>query len=81
MELWQIQIWDLNIQMAIILISLRSPIDSLYKRSGNPPHYLQLIYHPPQGNLYNCHLNEGLISQKEGFGGRTGVYETWKIDL
>lgn len=25
-------------------------------------------------------LNEGLISQKEGFGGRTNVYETWKID-
>ena len=30
------------------------------------------------GRIY---LNEGLISQKEGFGGRTGVYETWKIDL
>ena len=24
-------------------------------------------------------LNEGLISQKEGFGGRTNVYETWRI--
>ncbi len=26
-------------------------------------------------------LNEGLIAQKEGFGGRTGVYETWEIEL
>lgn len=26
-------------------------------------------------------LNEGLISQKEGFGGRTNVYQTWKIEL
>ena len=25
------------------------------------------------------YLNEGLISQKEGFGGRTGVYEIWEI--
>ena len=29
---------------------------------------------------YSGHyLNEGLISQKEGFGGRTNVYQTWKI--
>lgn len=27
------------------------------------------------------YLNEGLISQKESFGGRTGVYEKWKIVL
>lgn len=26
-------------------------------------------------------LNQGLISQKEGFGGRTNVYETWEIEL
>ncbi len=26
-------------------------------------------------------LNEGLIAQKEGFGGRTVVYKTWKINL
>lgn len=30
------------------------------------------------GGMY---LNEGLISQKEGFGGRTNVYEMWEIDL
>ena len=28
------------------------------------------------GRIY---LNEGLISQKEGFGGRTGVYEIWEL--
>ena len=27
------------------------------------------------------YLNEGLISQKEGFGGRTIIYQTWKIVL
>lgn len=26
-------------------------------------------------------LNDGLCAQKEGFGGRTGVYEIWKLDL
>lgn len=26
-------------------------------------------------------LNEGLIAQKEGFGGRTFVYQTWKIEI
>lgn len=26
-------------------------------------------------------LNEGLISQKEGFGGRTAVYQTWEINI
>ena len=30
------------------------------------------------GKIY---LNEGLAAQKEGFGGRTGVYEIWEIDL
>ena len=27
------------------------------------------------------YLNEGLISQKEGFGGRTNIYQTWKITI
>jgi len=27
------------------------------------------------------YLNEGLIAQKEGFGGRTYVYDTWRIDV
>lgn len=30
------------------------------------------------GKIY---LNEGLISQKEGFGGRTGVYDIWEIAI
>lgn len=30
------------------------------------------------GKIY---LNEGLCSQKEGFGGRTGVYEIWDIKI
>lgn len=30
------------------------------------------------GRIY---LNEGLCSQKEGFGGRTGVYEIWEMDV
>ena len=31
-----------------------------------------------RGKIY---LNEGLCSQKEGFGGRTGVYEIWELNL
>lgn len=27
------------------------------------------------------YLNEGLIAQKEGFGGRTNVYETWEMKI
>ncbi|MCR5063553.1 MAG: GNAT family N-acetyltransferase [Treponema sp.] len=27
------------------------------------------------------YLNEGLISQKEGFGGRTNIYQTWKLSF
>ncbi len=27
------------------------------------------------------YMNEGLISQKEGFGGRTNIYDTWIIDV
>ena len=27
------------------------------------------------------YLNDGLISQKEGFGGRTNVYEMWKLNI
>lgn len=30
------------------------------------------------GKIY---LNEGLCSQKEGFGGRTGVYEIWELKI
>lgn len=30
---------------------------------------------------YGRVLNEGLISQKEGFGGRTLVYNTWRLDI
>ena len=26
-------------------------------------------------------LNEGLIAQKEGFGGRTAVYTTWRVEI
>lgn len=27
------------------------------------------------------YLNEGLVSQKEGFGGRTNVYRIWELDI
>ena len=27
------------------------------------------------------YLNTGLISQKEGFGGRTAIYQTWEISV
>lgn len=30
---------------------------------------------------FGHYLNEGLIFQKEGFGGRTNIYQTWKITI
>ncbi len=40
-------------------------------------HWLDFGISTEHGKIY---LNEGLISQKEGFGGRTGVYEIWQIE-
>lgn len=52
-----------------------STIIEKYKESKN---YLDFGISSEDGGKT---LNEGLISQKEGFGGRTNVYETWKINL
>lgn len=46
-----------------------------YKSTKN---WLDFGISTENGGLY---LNEGLISQKEGFGGRTNVYEMWEITL
>ena len=40
--------------------------------------WLDLGISTEHGRVY---LNEGLIAQKEGFGGRTGVYEIWEMDF
>lgn len=44
-----------------------------YKESKN---WLDFGISTERGKIY---LNEGLAAQKEGFGGRTGVYEIWEI--
>lgn len=46
-----------------------------YKSTKN---WLDFGISTENGGLY---LNEGLISQKEGFGGRTNIYEMWEIKL
>jgi len=46
-----------------------------YKQSK---HFFDFGISTENGGLY---LNEGLISQKESFGGRTVAYTTWRLDL
>ena len=40
--------------------------------------WLDFCISTEHGKIY---LNEGLCSQKEGFGGRTGVYEIWELNI
>lgn len=41
-------------------------------------HWLDFGISTEHGKVY---LNKGLCAQKEGFGGRTGVYEIWRMNL
>lgn len=52
-----------------------STVIDLYK---NNKKWLDFGISTEHGKIY---LNEGLCSQKEGFGGRTGVYETWELKV
>ena len=53
-------------------------ISTAIERYKNTKQWMDFGISTEHGRIY---LNEGLISQKEGFGGRTGVYEIWEIDL
>lgn len=53
-------------------------ISTVIEKYRNDKLWLDFGISSENGGQY---LNEGLISQKEGFGGRTNVYETWEILL
>ena len=53
-------------------------VSTVIEKYKNTKKWLDFGISTEHGMIY---LNEGLCSQKEGFGGRTGVYEIWNINL
>lgn len=53
-------------------------VSKVIERYKDTKKWLDFGISTEHGKIY---LNEGLCSQKEGFGGRTGVYEIWEIAL
>lgn len=53
-------------------------ISTVIERYKDSKLWLDFGISTEHGKVY---LNEGLVSQKEGFGGRTGVYEIWKMNI
>lgn len=53
-------------------------INTLIERYCSSKMWLDFGISTEHGRIY---LNEGLIAQKESFGGRTGVYEIWEIEI
>ena len=53
-------------------------VSSVMEQYKDSKKWLDFGISSEHGRIY---LNEGLSAQKEGFGGRTGVYYIWEIDL
>ena len=53
-------------------------VATVMEQYKNSKRWLDFGISTEHGRVY---LNEGLIAQKEGFGGRTGVYGIWEINL
>lgn len=53
-------------------------INTIIEKYKNNKRWLDFGISTEHGKIY---LNEGLVAQKEGFGGRTGVYEIWKLKI
>lgn len=53
-------------------------VATVIEKYKNSKKWLDFGISTEHGKIY---LNEGLCSQKEGFGGRTGVYEIWKLKI
>lgn len=51
-------------------------VNTVIEKYKNNKKWLDFGISTEHGKIY---LNEGLCSQKEGFGGRTGVYEIWEL--
>lgn len=63
---------------ARVIGALDLAVASVIERYKNSKKWLDFGISTEHGRVY---LNEGLCSQKEGFGGRTGVYEIWEINV
>ncbi len=63
---------------ARIIGALDLAIAMVIEKYKNTKKWLDFGISTEHGKVY---LNEGLCSQKEGFGGRTGVYEIWELKL
>ena len=53
-------------------------VSTVIEKYKNSKKWLDFGISTEHGKIY---LNEGLCSQKEGFGGRTGVYEIWELKI
>ena len=53
-------------------------VETVMERYRGNKHWLDFGISTEHGRIF---LNEGLIAQKEGFGGRTGIYEIWELTL
>lgn len=63
---------------ARIIGALDLTISTVIEKYKDTKKWLDFGISTEHGKLY---LNEGLCSQKESFGGRTGTYEIWEINL
>ena len=63
---------------ARMLGALDLTIDYIMEKYRIDKKWLDFGISTEHGRIY---LNEGLVAQKEGFGGRTGIYEIWEINI
>lgn len=63
---------------ARIIGALDLAVNTVIEKYKNNKRWLDFGISTEHGKVY---LNKGLCSQKEGFGGRTGVYEIWELKL
>ena len=63
---------------ARIIGALDLTISTVIDKYKNSKKWLDFGISTEHGKIY---LNEGLCSQKEGFGGRTDVYEIWELNV
>lgn len=63
---------------ARVIGALDLTIHSIIEHYKSEKMWLDFGISTERGRIY---LNEGLVAQKEGFGGRTGCYEVWELSI
>lgn len=63
---------------ARIIGALDLAVASVIERYSGNKEWIDFGISTEHGRVF---LNEGLIAQKEGFGGRTGIYEIWELQF